>query len=209
LDTRSFRVLWALEELSLLYELHVLPFPPRQLAKSIFDVNPLGTVPALVVDGTVVTESVAIVYYLDLVSRGEGSPLAVPPQEQDYGVWLIIKWLSFGGATLTFPQTIVLRYRRFEPGRADAAEDYERWFLGRLRKVETVLSGSEFICAGRFTAADISVGYALPLATHLALDHQFGPAAKGYWARFQERPAYRRAKAAQAAGALAETGVFP
>jgi glutathione S-transferase len=104
LDTRSFRVLWALEELSLLYELHVLPFPPRQLAKSIFDVNPLGTVPALVVDGTVVTESVAIVYYLDLVSRGEGSPLAVPPQEQDYGVWLIIKWLSFGGATLTFPQ---------------------------------------------------------------------------------------------------------
>jgi glutathione S-transferase len=116
----------------------------------------------------------------------------------------------FRGAALTLPQTIVLRYRRFEPGRADAAaEDYERWFLGRLRKVETVLSGSEFICAGRFTAADISVGYALPLATHLALDHQFGPAAEGYWARFQERPAYWRAKAAQAAGALAETGVFP
>src|SRR3954447_20506739 len=38
-----------------------------------------GNGPALVVDGTVVTESVAIVYYLDLVSRGEGSPLAVPP----------------------------------------------------------------------------------------------------------------------------------
>jgi glutathione S-transferase len=88
LDTRSFRVLWALEELSLLYELHVLPFPPRQLAKSIFDVNPLGTVPALVVDGTVVTESVAIVYYLDLVSRGEGSPLAVPRRSRIMGCGL-------------------------------------------------------------------------------------------------------------------------
>jgi len=42
-------------------------------------------------------------------------------------------------------------------------------------------SQSETICAGRFTAADISVGYALLLASRIGLAKQFGPAiAQGY-----------------------------
>jgi hypothetical protein len=45
-DTRSFRVLWALEELGLPYTLHLLPFPPRARAPEYLQVNPLGTIPA-------------------------------------------------------------------------------------------------------------------------------------------------------------------
>jgi len=43
LSARSFRPLWMLEELSIPYELKVLPFPPRALARSFLEVNPLGT----------------------------------------------------------------------------------------------------------------------------------------------------------------------
>ena len=43
-SARSFRALWMLEELDLPYQLHMLPFPPRALAKDYLAQNPLGTV---------------------------------------------------------------------------------------------------------------------------------------------------------------------
>ena len=49
---RSFRALWTLEELGLPYDLKMLPFPPRVLAKEYLALNPLGTVP-LLLDGDV------------------------------------------------------------------------------------------------------------------------------------------------------------
>ena len=68
-----------------------------------------------------------------LCTRYGPSPLAVGVDDPAYGAWL--NWLHFGEATLTFPQTLVLRYRRFEPGRAEVvADDYAQWFLARLRQ---------------------------------------------------------------------------
>jgi hypothetical protein len=112
-------------------------------------------------------------------------------------------------ATLTFPQTLVLRYGRFEPAerqQPQVVEDYTRWFLARLRAVEAAVAQSEYLCAGRFTAADVAVGYALLLAQHLGLAPQFGPATQAYWQRLQARPGYQRAMAAQLRAAV-EQGV--
>ena len=107
---RSFRPLRALEELGLAYALKLLAFPPRVTDKSYLQLNPLGTVP-LLCDGDVrMTESVAICQYLR-VKYGP-SRLVVDPGEADYGPFQ--NWRSFGEATLTFPQTIVLRYERFD-----------------------------------------------------------------------------------------------
>lgn len=193
-DARSFRPLWALEELGLEYELTVMPFPPRYRAKEYMAVNPLGTIPALVDGETFMTESAAMIEYL--VTRYGPSPLAVAVGDPAYGAWL--NGLHFGEATLTFPQTLVLRYRRFEPGKAEVvADDYAKWFLARLRAVDKALQGHDWLCADRFTGADISVGYALLLAAQLGLDAEFTPAVAAYWARLQARPAFQAAKAAQ------------
>ena len=193
-DARSFRPLWALEELGLPYELHLLPFPPRMRAPEYLQVNPLGTIPALRDGDTFMSESAAIVQYL--ATRYGPSDLAVPADDPAYGAWL--NWLHFGEATLTFPQTLVLRYRRFEPGKAEVvADDYAQWFLSRLRHVDRALADGDWLCAGRFTAADISVGYALLLARQLKLDAKFSPAIQAYWARLSDRPAFKAAKAAQ------------
>ena len=210
-DARSFRPLWALEELGLAYELTVMPFPPRYRAKEYMAVNPLGTIPALVDGETFMTESAAIVQYL--VTRYGPSPLAVPVEDSAYGAWL--NWLHFGEATLTFPQTLVLRYRRFEPGKAEVvADDYAKWFLARLRAVDRALQAipspqGDWLCAGRFTAADISVGYALLLAAQLGLDAEFTPAIAAYWARLQARPGFQAAKASQVRHAPAGAEAFP
>jgi glutathione S-transferase len=193
-DARSFRPLWAMEEMGLAYELTVLPFPPRVLAKEFKAINPLGTIPALVDGATFMTESAAIVQYL--VTRYGPSPLAVETDDPAYGAWL--NWLHFGEATLTFPQTLVLRYRRQEPGRGEAvADDYAKWFLARLRAVDRALEAGDWLCAGRFTAADISVGYALLLADQLGFAPEFTPAIAGYWAHLQARPGFQAAKASQ------------
>jgi len=205
-DARSFRPLWALEELGLGYELTVMPFPPRYRAKEYMAVNPLGTIPALVDGETFMTESAAIVQYL--VTRYGPSPLEVEVGDPAYGAWL--NGLHFGEATLTFPQTLVLRYRRFEPGKAEVvADDYAKWFLARLRAVDRALQADDWLCAGRFTAADISVGYALLLAAQLGLDAEFTPAVAGYWARLQARPAFQAAKASQRRHAPAGAEDFP
>ncbi|RAK62331.1 glutathione S-transferase family protein [Phenylobacterium kunshanense] len=194
-DARSFRPLWALEELGLEYRLHLLPFPPRVREPAYLEVNPLGTIPAMRDGETFMTESAAIVQYL--ATRYGPSDLAVAVDEADYGAWL--NWLHFGEATLTFPQTLVLRYRRFEPGKAEVvADDYAKWFLSRLRQVDRALAdGREWLCAGRFTGADISVGYALLLARTLKLDADFSPAIAAYWERLRERPGFKAAKKAQ------------
>jgi glutathione S-transferase len=69
--------------------------------------------------------------------------------------------------------------------------------VARLRAVDRALLDAEYLCAGRFTAADISVGYALLLAELVGLDAEFPPLTAAYWARLQARPAFRAAKSAQ------------
>ena len=193
---RSFRPLWALEELGLSYDLKMLPFPPRAFARKYLALNALGTVP-LLIDGEVrMTESAAILQYL--VSRHGPTPLSVGVDEPDHGAYL--NWLHFGEATLTFPQTLVLRYSKLEPEERrspQVAVDYAKWFFGRLRAVEAAVDKSEMLCAARFTVADISVGYALLLAQHLGLAADFGPAVAAYWRRLQERDGFCRAVRAE------------
>ena len=59
-DARSFRALWALEEVGVPYELRMLPFPPRYLQREYLKVNPLGTIPLMIDGETRMTESAAI-----------------------------------------------------------------------------------------------------------------------------------------------------
>lgn len=195
-QARSFRVLWTLEEMGLPYELKMLPFPPRVFAKDYLGINPLGTIPLMIDGETRMTESPAICQYL--VTRYGPTPLAVGVEEPEYGAFL--NWLSFGEATLTFPQTLVFRYLQLEPPERrnpQVAEDYAKWFLGRLRGLETALaSGREYLC-GRFTVADISVAYALLFAERLNLSKNFGPAVANYWQHLQQRAGFKSAVAAE------------
>ena len=193
---RSFRPLWMLEELGLIYELKVLPFPPRVFAKDYLAINPLGTIPFMIDGDTKMTESTGICHYLG--TRYGPTPLVVDLSEPDYGAYL--NWLFFSDDTLTFPQTLVLRYGALEPAdrrQPQVVEDYTKWFLGRLRAVETATGNGEWLCGGRFTAADIAIGYALRLADTIGLGQHFGPNVAAYWQRLQQRDGYRRAVQAE------------
>src|ERR1700754_725950 len=204
---RSFRPLWMLEELGLPYELKMLPFPPRVFAKEYLALNPLGTIPFMIDGETRMTESSGICHYLG--TKYGPTSLMVGAEESGFGAFL--NWMYFSDATLTFPQTLVLRYSQLEPEERrnpQVAGDYAKWFLGRLRAVEVATGKAETLCAGRFTAADIAIGYALRLAENIGLAKGFGPNVAAYWQRLQARDGYQRAVAAeQKAGA--EQNVAP
>ena len=202
-SARSFRPLWTLEELGARYELRMLPFPPRVHAKTYLQDNPLGTIPLMVDGDTRMTESAAICQYLCV--RHAPTPLQLEASEPDFGAWL--NYLHFGEATLTFPQTLVLRYSRFEPQdrrQPQVAQDYAKWFLARLRGVDARLEGREHLAGGRFTIADVSVGYALLLASLLDLEPQFPDRVRSYWRRLQQREGFQRAMRMQHEAALAQ-----
>jgi len=201
MSARSFRPLWMLEELGLPYELKMLPFPPRTKAPPYLEINPLGTIPAFFDGATRMTESAAICHFL--AARHSPRQLNVEVDEVEFGAYL--NFLHFGEATLTFPQTLVLRYSRFEAGerqQPQTVEDYTRWFLSRLRTLDSRFESNEFVCAGRFTAADVSVGYALLLGQHIGLEASFKPAVRAYWERLRGREGFRRALAAQERAAI-------
>ena len=184
-DARSLRCLWAAEEAGTAIDLRVLPFPPRAFAPDYKEVNPLKTVPGWVENGVLLTESAAICERI-----AQGTPLEVSPDEADF--WTYRNWLHRSDATLTFPLAIMIRYTRVElPERrlGQAVEDYKAFFAGRARSIETALEdGRKWLCAGRFTIADICVGYGLHLARNIGLGEILGPNANRYLDRLRTRP---------------------
>lgn len=188
---RSLRAVWALEEMGLDYELEVLPFPPRIFQRDYLQENVLGTVPFLRDGEVTMTESSAICQYL--VDRYQQWDYGLKPDHPQYGDYL--NWLHHSDATLTFPQTITMRYYYLEPSetKQEVADDYAKWFIARLRRLDAHLENNDYLVDDRFTVADIAVGYALYLAATLRLDERFAPQTRAYLERLKARPAFQRA----------------
>src|ERR1700686_3621479 len=169
---RSFRPLWMLEEMGLTYELKMLPFPPRVFAKEYLAINPLGTVPLMIDGETRMTESSGICHYLG--TRHGPTAMIVGVDDPAYGAFL--NWMYFSDATLTFPQTLVLRYSQLEPEERrnpQVATDYAKWFLGWLRAVEAAAGKAETLAGGPLPPLQQRDGYQRALAAeNLASEQQ-------------------------------------
>lgn len=196
--SRGLRATWAAQEAGVEIDLRLLPFPPRFQAPEYLEINPLGTVPMLIDGEAQMTESCAIAHYLAV--KGGANTLVVGPDEADYAAYL--DYTYHADATITFPQTVYMRFALFEKdkGWADAGHAYAKWFHKRLVKVERRLEGREYLCGDRFTVADICVGYALILAAKVGLDDGVPESLKDYRERLTQRPAYLEAVEREEAG---------
>ena len=142
------------------------------------------------------TESSGICHFL--VERYGRYDFGLRPDAPEYADYL--NWLYHSDATLTFPQTVMVRYRHLEPAPrrlAQAVEDYQAFFVGRLKMLSTHLVDRHYLCEERFTIADICVGYALYLGSLPLIDvaETYPPQLRDYLARLTERPAFQRAAA--------------
>ena len=195
-NARSLRILWTLYELEVDCEIINMEFPPRYTFQGYKSINPLGTVPTLVDgnnDDILITESSAGAMYL--AEKYTPNLLRVDPSDPEYGAYL--NWLFHSDATLTFPQTLVLRYTQLEPEERrieQVSNDYRKWFLARLSLLKNTLQdGREFLVCDRFTIADICVSYALTLAKSLDINEAFTPDIAAWYQRLCERDAHIKA----------------
>ena len=188
--TRSIRIVWMLEEMGLDYELVKTAFPPTD--PEFLAANPTGTFPLFIDDEIRITESIAILQYL--AARHGPTSLSVSSDEAAFADYL--QFLEVGEATLATPLTAAVRTRFMAPEDQKAnwtVENCKSVFLDRLQLVACQLKTHAYMAADRFTAADISVGYALGFGEGLRLADGYDPSVVEYWGRLQARPAYQRA----------------
>ena len=190
-NTRSSGVVLLLEELGAAYTIQALNMPRgEQRAPAYLAVNPMGKVPAIVHDGALVTEQVAIYAYLADAFPEAG--LAPPIGDPLRGPYL--RWLAFHGSS--FEPAVVDRYLQREPGRAGMSPYGD--FDTVMRMVVDQLSAGPFLLGPWFSAADVLWGSTLAWvsAAKLIPEHT---AVAAYVGTHLARPAVARVRAIDAA----------
>jgi len=191
-EGRGFRVIWLLEEMGLAYRLRGVDLlAGAENDPEFMAINPGGFIPALVDGDVTMVESIAIMEYL--MARYGPTPLAPAPSEPSFPAYQ--QFLHLGEAGLGMAAYILVGARNFAPERdrnSWSAGQAEQQFETRLRLVRRQLGGSPYMAGDAFTAADISVTYALELGQRSGGVTLAEPELS-YVGRTTGRDAYRRA----------------
>jgi glutathione S-transferase len=154
-------------------------------------VNPAGFIPAIQDGDVTMVESIAIMEYL--MARYGPTPLAPAPHDPAFPAYQ--QFLHLGEAGLAASIYFVVGALNFGPEaerRNWSAGQALEVFESRLTLVTRQLARSPYLAGETFTAADISVTYALELAKR-AGGVTLGEAERAYVARTSGRDAYKRA----------------
>ncbi|HEY4076632.1 MAG TPA: glutathione S-transferase family protein [Rhizomicrobium sp.] len=191
-EGRGLRVVWLLEEMGLQYNLR--PVDLLKGAESdpeFMAVNPGGFIPAMRDGDVTMVESIAIMEYL--MAKYGPTPLAPAVSDPSFPGYQ--QFLHLGEAGLATAVYYVLGARRIAP--PDQRDNWTanqalRGFETRMRLVARQLERAPYMAGEAFTAADVSVCYALLLSKRaggITLDS----AVRDYLARATSRDAYKRA----------------
>jgi glutathione S-transferase len=191
-EGRGFRVVWLLEEMGLPYRLR----PVDMLAgvendKEFLAINPAGFIPAIVDGDVTMIESIAIMEYL--MARYGPTPLAPAPQDPTFPAYQ--QFLHLGEAGLAASLFFVVGARQFAPESERgnwSARQAEGVFESRRGLVARQLARAPYMAGEAFTAADISVVYALLLGRR-ACGVTLDATETAYVARCIARDGYQRA----------------
>jgi glutathione S-transferase len=193
------RVHWALEELGLSYEKVKLDLGAGDQKKPEYlALNPNGCVPLLVVDGTPIFESLAILLYLGErwgVDKGLYPSLSIERAEA-------LKWMVWGQATLIEAASRILRNvsdRYPAEQRNDKAGEAARQDVGKLCGIlDKALEGKEYMLGGGFTLVDLALVAYLPFLARFNIDLGPHKNVQAWSARCMARPALGRVMSGQA-----------
>lgn len=191
-NTRSNRVVWALEEAGAVYEYHkVNLFTGEGRKPDYLAINPGGKVPTLVEGDLILTESAAICTYIgDRFPACGLTPLMGSAERAYYN-----QWCCFAISELEQPLWTIAKHRFALPDkrRVPAVIETAHWEWGVAAKVlATGLGEREFLVGGQFTPADILTAHTLSWARtfEIPLGH---PLLENYVDRMLARPAQVRA----------------
>ncbi len=198
--SRSMRVTWLLEEMGLPYRIRPVNLLSDAKDQEFLALNPAGYIPVLKDGDVTMVESIAILEYL--VGRYGPTPLAPAPCDPAFPAYQ--QFLHLGEAGLATLMMTPLVSRHFAP---EAERDNWgaglslRWVENRLKLVQRQLEQAPYMAGEHFTAADISVTYALGLGqSHVGIE--LTAEQQAYRDRTTVRDAYKRAYAVEKAAVV-------
>lgn len=162
-NTRDLRVLWALEEMGLPYEIAGMDHPNHDLDNDVFRAkNPFGQIPVIDDDGVVVTESGAILLYLARKS-GKLMPRDLAGEAQ------VLRW-SFAALNTIEVPLLTSWFVDMNDGKGTKPSDeLKKWAKMRLEQLDGWLANREFIATAEFTVADILMTHVIGGGTDQSL----------------------------------------
>lgn len=191
--SRSFRVLWMLEELGLDAEVSHYSITDGSLRDPAFmALSPAGRVPALEMKGRVMFESGAIVEYLAETHPEAGLHRAPgDPERLRY-----LEALHFSETMAQLIENLNLSHVFLRPPAKPSVPVLKvttARLKGTLGAMEMMLGDNDFILPGGFSAADVMMGFNLFAAPFYVPFDGF-PTLAAYRARLAARPAYITAR---------------
>jgi glutathione S-transferase len=189
-QTRAVTVHWMLEEVGAPYRMHVLDLEAGEHKQPDFlALNPMGKVPAIVHQGTVVTEVAAICLYL--ADAFPAADLAPPIGDPRRGTYL--RWLMFVPGCVE--PAMVDRGLERPPGppRSLGYGDFDT----TMQVMAGALTPGPYLLGEQFTAADVVMGAAVRWGMFIKLLPE-RPEFLAYAGRLNERPALQRSMQQQA-----------
>lgn len=184
-NTRDLRVLWALEETGVPYELVGMDHPNHDLDSPAYRaLNPFGQIPVIDDDGVVVSESGAILLYLARKS-GKLMPHDLAGEAQ------VLRWSVAALSTIELP-VLSLWFVNISGGKGTKPSDaLKNWAEMRFTQLDGWLADRQFVATEDFTVADILMTHVLDAGTPEEMLTPF-PHLVAYRARCTERPAWKR-----------------
>ncbi|MBL4599722.1 MAG: glutathione S-transferase family protein [Rhizobiaceae bacterium] len=189
--TRSFRVLWMLEELGLEYQVEAVG--PR--TPEILELNPSGKLPVLKDGDDAIIDSTAIIQYLaDKHNKLTFAAGTIERAKQDSFTCFALDDLDgilWGAAKHSFILPEELRSRDVKP-----ASQFD--FAKSLITLEKRLGDNKYVMGDVFTVPDIIITHCAGWAANAKFDWPEGPLSD-YVDRVRKRPAYIRANEVRSA----------
>ncbi len=192
--SRAKYVLFTLAELGLDYQhVKINPFEDEKNTPEYLKLNPLGQVPTLVDGDLVLTEAMAINFYLAR-KYGNGK-LWINRLEAEA---LIYKWTFFAITQLEAACVDLILHRKVydvKDRNIAIVREAEQKLVKPLRVLNEYLTGKDFLVADQFTVADINLAGVLSYAQGGEFD--FSPYSKvaQYLGVVLSRPTYKKAVA--------------
>ncbi len=184
-NTRDLRVLWALEEIGMPYEIVGMDHPNHDLDSPAYRAkNPFGQIPLIDDDGVIVSESGAILLYLARKS-GKLMPRDLAGEAQ------VLRWSVAALTTIEVP-VLSLWFVNLSGGKGSKpSEALQRWSQQRLEELDGWLANRRFVATDEITVAGILMTHVLGGGTDPNL---LKPCAniRAYRERCMDRPAWKR-----------------
>ena len=186
----AVRTTWAIEELGVPCERVKLDIQKKETKTEAFlKLNPNGQVPCLVVDGTPIFESTAILLYLG-ETYGVDKGLYPPPGLERAKT---LKWVVWANVGFYDPVSRWMRntasYIPAEQQNARAAEAAKNDLGAAMQVLDSALAGKSYLVDDKFSLADLAISSYLGWLMFMGYDYSSFKNVKAWGERCLGRPA--------------------